>query len=269
MTYANLDTSLDSGTPFYLYLFTQGASNYYYTSVEATVSFGGNSYVPAPMQSDKIVQSNQLERMTLPVRMPRSHALATVLSNSANASGPMNLTLYRAHDIEAPVTQVAFKGRLTSTAINGQILEANFEALNSLMKRNGLRARYQKPCRHILYSQSCGADINNFQTQVTVSSISGRDVTVSSHGQSSDYYVGGIFEYSGQLYTIMDQSGDTLTLKKVPETLSVNDPVNIYAGCPLNINTCSSRFNNAVNFGGFPYTPKDNPANGFSGISIF
>lgn len=53
-----------------------------------------------------------------------------------------------------------------------------------------------------------------------------------------------------------------------PDTVSVHIPfrvatvgssINVYAGCPHSIDFCNRKFLNAVNFGGFPQVPTNNP----------
>lgn len=44
--------------------------------------------------------------------------------------------------------------------------------------------------------------------------------------------------------------------------LDIGDTVKVYAGCDKLNTTCSTKFNNILNFGGFPFIPQDNPFTG-------
>ena len=56
----------------------------------------------------------------------------------------------------------------------------------------------------------------------------------------------------------------TLTLFNVfpKDYISLGDDVIAYAGCDKLNSTCHTKFNNIVNFGGFPFIPSDNPFTG-------
>lgn len=268
MTYATLDASIDDGKPFYLYLITKGSTTYRYTSKEVSVTYDSQTWEPTTVSHDDVVQTRTLERLTMPLSFPRTHPLVTE-ANNLNNPYPMNLTIYRSHiDPDTNGVAVSFKGRLISSNVSGQESTLNFENLASTMKRAGLRARFQKLCRHALYSTGCGVNIADYYQTVTVSAISGRTVTVSSHGQEDGYFTGGLVNVSGSFGYIESQTGDDLILKIVPQNLTVSSSIQIAPGCSLNVQTCQNKFNNTLNFGGYPYSPDDNIFKGFSGQPI-
>lgn len=266
IAYVTYDTSIDDGRPFYLYLITKGSTTYRYTSREVAITYQGQTWQPTTIAHDDVVQTRTLERLTLPLTFPRTHPLVTE-ANNLNNPYPMNLTIYRNHvGTDSTIdTAVSFKGRFISSNVSGQEATLNFENLASTMKRAGLRARFQKLCRHALYSTGCGVNINDFYQTVTVVSISGRVVTVSAHGQENGYFTGGLINVSGSFGYIEKHSGNNLTLKIVPQNLTVSSSIQIAPGCALNVQVCANKFNNVLNFGGYPYSPDENVFKGFAG----
>jgi len=81
MTYATLDASIDDGKPFYLYLITKGSTTYRYTSKSASVTYDGQTWEPTTIAHEDVVQARTLERLTLPVNFPRTHAVVTEANN--------------------------------------------------------------------------------------------------------------------------------------------------------------------------------------------
>ena len=58
-------------------------------------------------------------------------------------------------------------------------------------------------------------------------------------------------------------AGSSLTLAN-PCALAVSDAVTLYPGCARNRETCKNKFNNILNFGGWPWIPLRNPFDGRS-----
>ncbi|WP_157792066.1 phage BR0599 family protein [Pseudorhodobacter sp. MZDSW-24AT] len=99
-------------------------------------------------------------------------------------------------------------------------------------------------------------------------------------GQPDGWFRGGVLRFGAQLGFITDHIGTTLTLSRpMPEfaaalaTPEVNpetgDPIplvaDIASGCELRAATCTAKFGNLANFGGFPEIPG---RNSFGGSSI-
>ncbi|MBQ3675664.1 MAG: phage BR0599 family protein, partial [Campylobacter sp.] len=53
--------------------------------------------------------------------------------------------------------------------------------------------------------------------------------------------------------------GDKITLMFPLKSLSTADLVYVYAGCDKTIKMCRDKFNNSINYGGFPFVPSKNP----------
>ncbi|PJF07754.1 hypothetical protein CUR21_18465 [Pseudorhodobacter sp. MZDSW-24AT] len=149
------------------------------------------------------------------------------------------------------------------------------------LRRAGVRAKYQRLCRHALYGRGCGLDIGFHWQTGTVTAASGNALTIlEAAGQPDGWFRGGVLRFGAQLGFITDHIGTTLTLSRpMPEfaaalaTPEVNpetgDPIplvaDIASGCELRAATCTAKFGNLANFGGFPEIPG---RNSFGGSSI-
>jgi hypothetical protein len=98
-------------------------------------------------------------------------------------------------------------------------------------------------------------------------------VAVDSNTRPDGYYSGGMIEIGSVLKYIIASQGATLTLM---QPLGVNIDSNgsaatLYPGCAHNLSDCQTKFNNLLNYGGFPWIPGDrnNPfGNGISGSVV-
>lgn len=130
-----------------------------------------------------------------------------------------------------------------------------------------------RTCRHNLGDTKCGVNLASYTRAYTISSIADRSITVTDMGnppvQANNYYANGLIvmtsginlgrqlEVSGyQLGTGNPATSATFVLYEPPFiSLSIGDTFNAIAGCSKDLNTCSSKFGNVINFGGEPFVP--------------
>lgn len=269
MTYTAVDQSVQDGNPVLLFDFAQEASNWRYSNIAADITYNSNLYSAVPVMTDQVVQTSEISKSQIKITLPRDNALALVmLADPGDA--PVTVTILRGHvDDNNYVT--AWKGRVASSTVSGDKISMDCEPIFTSMKRPGLRARYQKTCRHALYQRGCGLSDSSFADAATANSISNLTVTLASDPSGvTGYYIGGMIEYGGVKRFVANHSGTTLTLLRSFEDLqtaiSGSGPtaVTLYPGCDHTTTTCESRFNNILNYGGFPYIPRKNPMGGSS-----
>ena len=136
-----------------------------------------------------------------------------------------------------------------------------------------VRAKYQRLCRHALYSRGCRLDIETFFVGGTASAHQGLTITISEAALlPNGWFRGGVLRHADLLGFIAGHVGDALTLSgRMPDLeAAIDDPealalVEIAPGCDLRRDTCKAKFGNLLNFGGFPDIPGRNP---FGGTSI-
>jgi uncharacterized phage protein (TIGR02218 family) len=130
---------------------------------------------------------------------------------------------------------------------------------------------YTAQCRHQLFSTSksgvigkCGLSLASFTSSGSISSV----VTPKwkfgiSVSQAYAYYSNGRITFTsgfnnGLSYVIKVHSANTVELF-LPTSFVVNagDTFTIQTGCDKTLETCKTKFNNVVNFGGFPHIVPD------------
>jgi uncharacterized phage protein (TIGR02218 family) len=285
MTYDLLETSTAEARPLFLYRFAEGASLWRFTSRAAdwvvpagpfADGTGDTTWTASAPSHGNVIQSGDPRRVDLSITFPLSDPFARRYLGS-RGSAVTTLTIFRGHE-QVPDEVVAhWKGRIVSARVEGVRITLQAESLFTAMRRQGVRAKYQRLCRHVLYAGGCRLDIADFLVAATATGRSGLQITVPGAANQPDgWYRGGVLRHAGVPGFIMGHSGTTLTLAgRLPDLEAAIDvavlnddpsvPVEIAPGCDLRRDTCVSRFDNLANFGGFPDIPGRNP---FGGSSI-
>lgn len=268
MAYSTYESSVDSGAPIELYEFTQGAGYWRFTSGDEPFTFSGVTFTPSPVTRDRVKLGQDALKDFLNLEFPRGDAFA---SQFIGFSPDLitTITLYRFHrnDPDKQLTQY-WKGRVVGAKATGNTVSLECESVFTSIQRPGLRARFELSCRHTLYSRGCNASADDFLHAGSVLTISGGTVlTVSGAEQFQDgYFTGGMLVTPGSTSRfIVAHTSNQITLSRPTRDVGVGAALRLYPGCDHLRTTCSGKFNNLDNFGGFPWIPIKNP---FSGSSI-
>ncbi|MCC5989493.1 MAG: phage BR0599 family protein [Pararhodobacter sp.] len=286
MTYANIESSPAEGRPYFLYQFVEGDQVWLFTSratAWASTSSGGDqiTWEPAAVAHGDVVQTSEIERGRLELTWPVSHPFARrFLAPLGNT--PVTLTIFRGHEQVLGETVAHWKGRVVGAEVEEQRIVLTCESVFSTLRRAGVRAKYQRLCRHALYGHGCGLEIALHWQTGTVTAVSGGGVSVTipeAAEQSDGWFRGGVLRFGVKLGYITGHAGAVLTLSRPMPDLAAaiaapeidpetGDPlpvlVDIAPGCDLRAATCAAKFGNLLNFGGFPEIPGRNPLGGSS-----
>lgn len=281
MSYLSKENSVQDGSPIHLLHFSQGVLNWRYTTASYPIIALGHIWNPSPITQGGVNQSNDMTRDTLSLRFPRDHEFARIFL-AYTPDQLTSVTLYRGHEGESEFI-VYWKGRIASTKSGGETISVECEPVFTSLRRPGLRARYQRTCRHAHYGRGCNLDPEDWATSGICTEASGVQVVVPQAALfSAGYFIGGMIESpDGVLRHVIEHSGSLLTLIRPIESLILEVgssgygrsygenyggvPVRIFPGCDHSRFTCESKFNNLDNNGSFPWIPEKNP---FGGSSI-
>lgn len=273
MSFDANEIGVESGQPIELYQFTLGSSHTRLTSSENDVTIPSTleTFVAQALTRSNIVQeSSDPGSQKLSVRMPASHPLVQQYRNIAPGRRA-TLTIYRMHRADLGVSderQTIFKGSIRNVAFadDGRVAVMTVLPVTSAYSKPTPRRTYQGLCSHMLYDARCtiNRDDPAFRHDGTVTAVSGDTVTVSGaatfSGALADFFVAGYLEVDGDFRTVVAQSGDVLTIVVPFLESPLGKAVVARAGCKQRaVEDCEDKFNNLVNFGGFPYVPKSNP----------
>lgn len=228
-------------------------------------------YVPTSMGRGGITLKNELTKANMDVRIPLDHPLAVLLLGSWLET-VTTITVFRQR---ASGTSVIWKGRLTACTPDDAFAKLVFESIYTSMRRPGLRARYQKSCRHPLYGRGCWLDPEDFAQVATMDAIGvdGRSIISPEAALQVDgFYTGGMVKApDGTLTYITSHAGTDLLLNRLSAGLAAafgetgpGTPITLYPGCDHSYATCAAKFNNDDDYGGFDHIPTKNPMGGSS-----
>ena len=166
-----------------------------------------------------------------------------------------------------------FTGEVTKVVPNGERLSARCtDVVGTLMQRRYPHILVELTCNYQIYSRSCGVNKNDHKYSCTVLSQAPLIVlstqAIGQLGNGYGYFAGGWLEAgSGNTFQIRPilnshYEGSTALELDIPQQLigiPDGEPLTIYPGCDGQASTCTQRYNNYINFGGFPDVPEVNP----------
>jgi len=183
------------------------------------------------------------------------------------------MTLYRAfmptYGNVAAGTVIMFVGRVAEIDAGRSLatfsLNSHLELLNQNMPRN----LYQSGCVNTLYDTTCTLNKANFAVNGSVAAGSTQSVVNATLSLASGYFDLGVIAFtsganngvSRTIKTYLQGSpGTASVILPLPVAPSAGDAFTIYPGCDKQQSTCQNKFNNLINFRGFPYVPENSTA---------
>lgn len=267
MSYLSFEDSIFSGAPVELYRFYNGPQTWLYTSSAYEVTYNGELYQPYPMSRNDIVQTKDYNKSMLEITTARDLPLvADFLANPPD--GATLLTVYREHAGDGNYI-IYWQGRIVSVDFMDSESTLKCEPVFTSMRGTGLRAKYSTGCGHVLYGPGCTVPPANFQASGTLTAVSGVTLTATVFGTHSDgWWSGGKIVATINGITgarmIASHTGNNIVLMTPLLGLAVGSTFSVYPGCDHSLGICNSKFNNVLNYGGFPWKPQVNPFNGTS-----
>jgi uncharacterized phage protein (TIGR02218 family) len=153
------------------------------------------------------------------------------------------------------------RGWLGEVKIENGSFKAELRGFHDLLQRT-VGNRFTPECRHDLGCALCG---------VSLSPVLGKVSLVSSRSEfcdGSNSSTNGLFDYGLLTWTSGANKGLSMEVKSwdlasyrftlwlpMPNDIAVGDAYSVVPGCDKKFSTCQSKFNNAINFGGFPHLP--------------
>ncbi len=115
-------------------------------------------------------------------------------------------------------------------------------------------------CRARLGDAACRVNLAPLTRVARVAAVEGNRITVADAIEAKDYAFGRLRFLGGAncglAYLVLEGEGRDLTLSEEPAfAVAAGVRVEIIQGCDRNIETCATRFANALNFRGEPYLP--------------
>lgn len=266
MSFDTVEKSVQDGAPVELYTFTRDAQVWRFTSADRAKVVSGNTYTAAVITRNDIETGTELARSPLRLEVPRDFAVAD-LWRIWPPTSRVTLLLRQYHEGDGELITL-WSGRVINVEFEEARANVIAEPVFTTIKRIGLRRLYQRQCPHVLYGARCGVDKAAHDVAGTIASISGLVLTITAAGSSPDgHFAGGYLEFqpSAGVYErrfIEAHTGSAITVMGSVAGLSGGASVTLYPGCDHTLATCNAKFSNAVNYGGMPFMPEQNPFGG-------
>lgn len=255
-----------------LYRFTEqdSADVWTFTSSDTRITYNSEDYLPISITRTGTEIKNDLAKADLTITLPLTNGMAMRWMKD-NGELLVGMTIFTRN--KAGVTNVTWKGRLASVVPGMSNIQLKFESIFTSMRRPGLRARYQRSCRHALYGRGCLVDPDDYALTSAVTAVTGgRTLTcTAASGEATGYFVGGMLRSpDGVLSYIVDHVGTAITIQRMSyslqQAIDAGFPFDVilYPGCDHSRATCISKFNNLLNYGGYDFIPVKNPTGGSS-----
>ena len=267
MTYSAFETSQEGSQPVEVYTFLIGAQAFRYTSAEDTVTLSAIDYAPESISRGTLEDGAEERDTNLSLVLPATNPVARqFLFSIPGQRVKIQIDRYQRLDTPTPEVIRIFDGFVHSVTYegNGKTASMSCRPAVAVLNRTIPRFAFHAQCNHVLYDSGCQVDDTDPAFRVSsgsVTAVSGRVLTVSGlSGSFADgFFDGGFVEVVGSsdFRMILSHTGNDLTLLLPFST----DPttVNVFAGCDHSIATCKAKFDNVINFGGFPFVPTRNP----------
>jgi len=259
-----------------LYTFTlagtlAGGSVLRYSAAPTAVSANGHTYALGPKferSKTKVVVGTQVDELDVRVYPEPTDLIGALPFLEAAWQGQLDGALLQldrafmpAYGDTTPGTVVLFAGRISDIDCSRTGIDIRCRSHLELLNIQMPRRLWQASCTHIFGGPMCQFD--RASLGLTFSAATGATQTVITNAPSSatPFALGTITGVTGAntgySRTIAAfASGATVTVKLAfLFPVAPGDQFELLPGCDRTTATCANIFNNAVNFGGFPYMP--------------
>lgn len=159
-----------------------------------------------------------------------------------------------------------FFGRIAEIDFGRSSIQININDPRELLDIDMPRNLYSAQCRYALFDSQCTLDKNAFKVNTTVTTVGSNTQNFRASGLAAfndDYFtLGNVLFTSGLNSGLRMMVRQSVQLNQVinlsapmPFTIAAGDGITIYPGCDKSLATCKTKFNNILNYGGFPYIP--------------
>ena len=268
-SFDTLESSVEASRPIEIYKFAMGSTTWTYTSWGQDITIGSDTYVAHPIKRSRIVQAADQKTRNTTVTVPSENPFAAQYINISPGQRA-SLTIIRLQPDESPSfnTQVMiFKGTVQSVSFprDGYTAEVIVRSIESAKNQNLPRVTYMGMCNHSLYDGGCKVDpgLFNITGPVTAGGATTEITVTGANAKPDGYWTGGyVTPLSGlpDFRFIVKHVGNVLTLLLPFASDASGATVQVFAGCDhVLTGDCKTKFENALEFGGFAFVPNKNP----------
>lgn len=269
MTFEQYETSEESSEPIDLYMFAVGSFIRYYTSSEDQIITGGHTYEPIPISRTSVELNSEDLMAPIEITVPSGNEFAQKYLNVPPGQEAVVTVDRLQRDDVGEELQREFTGSAHSVKFSEDFSKAIIGAFWTTAKNNRqiLRYTFAGQCGYVVGDpDTCkvNLELSDFKHTGQAAAEVGAVLTVTGIVGNFDdgFFTGGIVRtvtFDDRRF-ILEHVGNDLTLLLPFHDDILGTNVDVRAGCNhLADEDCAIKFDNVIEFGGWPYVPKKNP----------
>jgi len=250
----------DASTPAELYRFWTADENWYFTSGDVAVVFGGHTYAPAGIKRDTIVQNEDPATNTCLITISRltDPAIRYLASLPMNT---MKVMVTRIHRFQTPLEgEVKFAGYVGKPVIKGASVQFNCLSIAKALDQQIPNERIQPWCNADLFDDRCKLTAGDYQIDGTLIDMNATGTILTADALVGEDLVLGHILIDGHWRMITAHVDASITLRYPLPVLAAGTAFSAWPGCDGSIETCLAKYDNVTHHRGYPHMPLDNPA---------
>lgn len=272
MTTEQRELSVEDGQPIRLYEFSRGPLRWMYSNTDRDITLVNKIFRGGYQVSDSgIENSGDSQTDALNVHMSADSEISQMYRVLA-PSDPIRLVIWDTHNGEQDYL-VAWVGTIQNVKWPTiATCEISCTSLAASLDMPGLTLGWQRSCPYTLYDKNCRVNEQLYKITGIVHTASGITATMQEAASFPNHWFSGGYlewEISQGVYErrgVRQQIGDTLLLLGGAHGLPAGQMIALYPGCYRTIETCDTKFDNLLNYGGHPHLPGRSP---FDGNPVF
>ncbi len=247
----------------------------HYTTFDRNLEVGGTTYLSGPPNFtrgtvEEGIRVSKIGTLSLEIHASASDLIGGVPILQKIARGDFDKAqitvrrLFMDSALNQQGTVIRFVGNIgdldqLSRTMAKFTCKSKVEDLNIQLPRNIL----QPTCMHTLFDAGCALNKSAFAVNGTVQAGSTVNKLITNLTQADSYFDNGQLVFTSgannghvaAVRTYTNSGGTVYFFMPLPTAPAIGDTFTIYPGCDKTQATCTAKFSNVTNFGGFPYVP--------------
>lgn len=254
---------LSGGTPLPGGVAIAPTSVYRIASGDRDIIYNGFTFTAMPASRTELQINPLTAEFSLVLSLASEHPFARRYTAVGGVPPQQVTVIGRRKQLNSGDVQQFLDGVVASAAFEGSLFKLSIQdRVKYALDRQVPSVLVDSICANVLYDSWCGVNSNTVLQNAVVNTVYGRIIGVSTVGGNPDQWArGGLIAHlaSGEVQTIDDQSGLTITMQYPIAELKSGDSVAIFPGCDHTATTCRDKYSNISNFAGAPSRPTKNP----------
>ena len=258
MSYDSLEQSTMESQPVEVYHFYDSHGNHWrYTSNTENQIIDFNDYPSKAISREEIQMTDNHFKNELQIRLEKNNTFA-ISYVSGIIDDKIILDVYRFQSTASILYWSGVVQRVTFDENEIPTLRAT--PLSNEIISVGSRRRAQIMCDLPLYSTYCTVINSLFQIAGTITAVDGVTLTSATFAtKANGWLTGGMIVIGFTRRLIQWHVSDEIKMGRAIPNLTTGSGFIAYAGCDHTCDTCETKFNNKINYGGCEFLPVTNP----------